>query len=1082
MRSSKQRVRGFVYGLTLAVSAIAPAYADDSEIYVGAVSTVKPNILLIIDTSYSMNGNDVYDRQPFNPTTNYSANGNCTDGRVFYSVGAGAAIPTCTSTNYIQASTTYQKCEKLTAATGNVSSAPAGRWTGRAAMFDTVSLTWGDLLPSGPNKSTECAADAGLHGSSSGVWYARNGNATAWVNSSTTQINWAQRQTYTFYSGRWLRWYHSTTVADVNMTRLQAVKQSVFDLVSSIDDVNIGVMSFKSDSGFGGDSQYQGGVVTNHIRDVSAARNDIITTVNGFSANSATPLSETLYQAGRYWKGESMVWGDAAADNTAEDADGTFKTPITETCQRNFNILLTDGRPTWDNEADLDSGGVPGIESLYGGACTGQPGATDIGGAPATGTPPDVRNAGRCLDEMATYLARDTTDLLPTGMDGMQTVKTYTIGFAPPSDQAALNFLGLVASGGQGEAYLASNSSELNEALTNIATSITNVSSTFATASIGVNSFNRASSRNDLYFAVFNSDDHLKWDGNLKRYQLGRGPDPDGAGPLRAPFIVEGTTAGVSAVEPSTGFFKDTAQSFWSDSADGKIVTDGGAANELPAAASRNVRTYLGANPAGSFANLIAIDNPAVTDTVLDTVSGTPTRADVLDFAKGTTGKRMGDPLHSQPQVVTYANAQTTTPDDVVFVATNDGYLHAIDASTGVERWSYVPEEMLPRLKQLVIDPATSTRTYGLDGDIRILKLDYNGNGNVDVADGDVVFLYAGMRRGGKYYYGLDVTLRDAPKLMFKIGTAQLPGLGETWGPISLARVHVQGATQNNQRIVLIFGGGYDPLQENYTQVQDTMGNRIFMVDAKSGSLLWSAGDTGRDLNLAAMTNSITGRIAVLDTNSDGYADRMYAADLGGRIFRFDIFSGNPASSLVYGSLFAKLGNGAAAGGNEASIPNTDTRRFYNGPDVALIQRRGADPYYNIAIGSGYRGHPLFRENLDRFYSLRDKQPYAKLNTNNALTPITEATAGLINVTTNPIGAVVGPTAVGWMYVFDPSNTQNGEKVLNESTTIGVWSSSPPTRRAPRAPRNRAGRPARTVCMQCAPTTVIRQSMSTATA
>jgi len=1044
MRSSKHRIRGLICGLTLSVSAIAPAFADDSEIYVGGVSTVKPNILLIIDTSYSMNGTDVFDRQTFNPTTNYSSNGNCTDSRIFFAA-AGGPIPTCTSTDYIQSSTTWQKCDKLTTATGNVASAPAGRWTGKAGMFDATSLTWGDLLPNGPNKFTECLADAGVHGSSSGVFYARNGNATPWINSPTTQINWAQRKSYTFYSGRWLRWYYSTTVTDVNMSRLQAVKNAVNDLVSSIDDVNIGVMHFKGDSGSNGDPQYQGGVVTNAVADVTTARNTIISTVNGFTANSATPLSETLYQAGRYWAGDKMAWGDASDDPAAEDPDGTFKTPITESCQRNYNIILTDGRPTWDNEADANVGGLPGIESLWGATCTGQPGATDIGGAPATGSPPSQKNAGRCLDEMAGYLAKDTTDVLPTSMDGLQTVKTFTIGFGPEFDDndvgGAKAFLQEVASKGKGEAKTANNSSELAEAFDQITANISNVSSTFATASIGVNSFNRAQTRNDLYFSVFNSDDHLKWDGNLKRYQLGRGPDPDGTGPLQRPFIIEGTTPGVSAVDPTTGFFKDGAQSFWSDSPDGKVVTAGGAANELPAAASRKVYTHIGTNPAagGSFANLIDIGAAAVTDTILDTATGTPTRAEVIDFAKGggTNAKRMGDPLHSQPVVVTYANAQTTTPDDTVFVSTNDGYLHAIDASTGIERWSFVPQELLPRLKQLMIDPATSTRTYGLDGDIRILKLDYNGNGNVDPADGDVVFLYIGMRRGGKYYYGLDVTYRDAPKLMFKIGTAELPGLGETWAPMSLARVNVSGKTQNNQKIVLIFGGGYDPVQENYTQVTDTMGNRIFMVDAKSGALLWSAGDAGRDLNLAAMTNSITGRVAVLDTDSDGYADRMYAADLGGRIFRFDIFSGSTAGSLVTGSLFAKLGNGAAAGGNDPSIPdNTNTRRFYNGPDVSLIQSRGADPYYNIAIGSGYRGHPLFRENLDRFYSLRDKQPYSKLTTNNALTPITESTPGLVNVTSNPIGAVVGPAAPGWMYVFDPSNTQNGEKVLNESVTL----------------------------------------------
>ena len=105
-----------------------------------------------------------------------------------------------------------------------------------------------------------------------------------------------------------------------------------------------------------------------------------------------------------------------------------------------------------------------------------------------------------------------------------------------------------------------------------------------------------------------------------------------------------------------------------------------------------------------------------------------------------------------------------------------------------------------------------------------------------------------------------------------------------------------------------------------------------------------------------------------------------------------------------------------------------------------MIQRRGADPYYNVAIGSGYRGHPLHKPVLDRFYSLRDKQPYAKFSANNKVTTLTEATSGMVTLnTTNVMSTTVAGTAPGWMFVFDPSGTDTtatGEKVLNESTTV----------------------------------------------
>jgi type IV pilus assembly protein PilY1 len=177
------------------------------------------------------------------------------------------------------------------------------------------------------------------------------------------------------------------------------------------------------------------------------------------------------------------------------------------------------------------------------------------------------------------------------------------------------------------------------------------------------------------------------------------------------------------------------------------------------------------------------------------------------------------------------------------------------------------------------------------------------------------------------------------------------------------------------------------------------------------------------------MKNSIPARIAVIDTNGDFFADRMYAGDMGGRLFRFDIFNGNNASSLVTGGVFAELGQGQVVAPATPDI--ADTRRFYNQPDVALIQRRGEDPYYNIAIGSGYRGHPLHTGTVDRFYSVRDRMPFMKLTTAQYgnLTRIRDG--DLVDITPDPMTAVVTPQDKGWMLKLGTT----GQKVLAQSTT-----------------------------------------------
>jgi type IV pilus assembly protein PilY1 len=158
----------------------------------------------------------------------------------------------------------------------------------------------------------------------------------------------------------------------------------------------------------------------------------------------------------------------------------------------------------------------------------------------------------------------------------------------------------------------------------------------------------------------------------------------------------------------------------------------------------------------------------------------------------------------------------------------------------------------------------------------------------------------------------------------------------------------------------------------------------------------------------------------------------MYAGDMGGRIWRFDIFNGKDPSSttdpLVTGGVLATLG-----AGDTVSDPKEDNRRFYNTPDVSLIQIRGTEPFFNIAIGSGYRGHPLDDLTSERFYSVRDPNPYTPRTQDdyNKATPILDG--DLENITEDPLGTEVLSTSKGWVLEMTHGK---GEKVLSESTTV----------------------------------------------
>ena len=256
------------------------------------------------------------------------------------------------------------------------------------------------------------------------------------------------------------------------------------------------------------------------------------------------------------------------------------------------------------------------------------------------------------------------------------------------------------------------------------------------------------------------------------------------------------------------------------------------------------------------------------------------------------------------------------------------------------------------------------------------------------------------MRSGGRNVYALDVTDRAAPKLLWQIKGGSTTGftqLGQTWSAPVVTKVKI-GSTDTD---VLIFAGGYDADQDTKTSYSaDDVGNALYIVNAKTGALIWSASSTGSPtMTLSKMTYSMPASPRAIDLNGDGLADQFFIGDMGGQVWRFFINNGNSASTLV--SQTDSDGNGtlASADGVFASIGGTgaaNLRRVYNSPDLALTKHNGSIQLA-VSIGSGYRGHPLNIDAQDRFYSFRTNQLYAA----GSHTTITEA--NLYDATSNAL-------------------------------------------------------------------------------
>lgn len=1024
---------------TLLIAALAliggatssPLHADDSEVFTSSAFTsgagARPNILFVVDTSGSM----ASDTTSYDPAVTYA--GPCATDRVYWRTENTWEPPSCTSNQWIAIA--QNTCN---ASVNGLNTVGAVRF--RSQQFNPATNQWGNMRPGASADPMECQADSGVHGPFTGSAnrWARN-TAARWTNNAGSSINWAGRASFTFYSANYMNWWYGTEEGS-KATRWEVVRDVAKNLIDELEGVNLGLMRYSNNQGTFNDSYAEGGMVMHPVVELTAANKTTLKNLlDAWGPDGYTPLSETLYEAGQYFRGAAVDYGvdsrlngwtaapSVAGSRVGNSATATnYNSPIDYNCQNNYIVYLTDGLPTFDTSANAKIPALPDFAALGGSCATEDP-------------DPSWPESGRCMVALARYL--NSADL-NAAVIGRQSVKTYMIGFGEDIETSK-DFLDDIAeAGGTTQAYTANSVGSLSLTLQEIFTNILEGKDvTFVSPTLSVNAFNRTRNLNDLYVSVFSPSKGLHWPGNLKKYQVKNGR------------IVDANDE--DAVDPETGFFKDTARSFWSvdgsgnDITDGAEVTLGGASSKLPeytvGVGGRKVYTYLGTN-AGlhNSANSFESGNTALTDAVLGLgAPEDPTRDNLISWARGqdlqdsdkdnnTSERRMrmGDPMHAKPALVIYGGT-ADSPEGVVYVPTNDGYLHAFDSQSGSELWAFIPPEFLQRLKQLYEDPVTPERQYGLDGDVTVFKYDVDGDGIVEPAAGDKVYIFFGFARGGQTYYALDVTNKNQPTFLWKKDATSLPALGKAWSAPTVARVDVASSGQSTQKFVLIFGGGYDEAQENYNYTTDSIGNRIFMVDLEDGDLLWYAGNNaGANLQLTEMNNSIPGRVTVVDTNADRFADRMYVGDMGGRVWRFDIWNGQAASSLVTGGVFARLGAGGIAGATRANA-----RRFYNAPDVALMQSRGSPPYFNIAIGSGYRGHPLENETRDRFYSLRDNAPFTKYTQTqyNSLTATLDG--DLVDITTD-VTATVATGSRGWKLLLNDGGSWIGEKVLAESITI----------------------------------------------
>jgi type IV pilus assembly protein PilY1 len=1105
-------VRALLIASLVTVGSSASLKADDTEIYQASYSPGgaggRPNVLIIFDDSGSMNTNVLLQPPAYDPDADYYPipASSSTDTMVYWAAYDPASDdvpvpPAYDTSNYFPVD--INRCAESYDPLEDV-----GVFTSKALGWQSGTGSWANLTTAGAGTDhVDCLVDVVNANQSNGTGTGSPGNGYPKIpigvyttdeeySASTPEdsdLEWANGKVYTFYSAHYMGYleYIKNSAVSVTRTRLNIAQEAVKTIIASNPGIDFGLALFNSNvpdnltfnfSTFrwtGTDVQARsGGRIAKRILesdDASARdahREAIGVTVDGITSNGWTPLCESTYEAYRYLAGDSLYYGDQldtavdtpARDPAAEDPAGTYDSPATD-CAYTYVILMTDGLPTFDTSANALVKALPGVTT-----CNSY--QDDNGGT-----------TENCLPELTKYMA--TQDLDADDSNGEQLSITSTIGFT--TDQTLLSD---AANNGGGKYFVANNAAGLAAALQGAVAIALSRDVSFTSPSVAVDSFTRTQSRDDVFFSMFNPQRRIDWPGNIKKLKLLL--DSTICAPSDVCLVGEGNALAIG----SQGEIKGSISTAWS-SGDGGNVEAGGV-GALLAARDLTGRTILTntvtANVSGledfNSTNLDAAGYGYADDADLFAKFGVADQAElnaIINWGRGydaldadqdadVTETRpwiLADMLHSKPLVVNYGalgSSTVTDPDLRIVAGTNAGFLHMFGNSDGEEDWAFFPKELASVLTRRAENAVSDDHVYGIDGSPVLYSRDVNFDGTIDfLNDGDVAWIYFGLRRGGNAIYALDISNPDSPAFKWKIDqtTTGFGELGQTWSDPVVTRIPGHVDSDGVPKPVIIFGAGYDAANKDGPGIatDDNVGRGLYIVDAELGTLLWSV--TPREKGELAATNlqettlehSVAGIVTPLDSNGDELTDRIYFADTGGNIWRVDM-PGNclPSDSNCQSDdpppppwSIVKL----ADMNNATSANPEDDRRFFNAPDV--VRTSYADTVFDaVLIGSGDRTNPNATDVDNQFYMIRDEQvsPYFTVRPTQAacddtvdpiddfrcdlpLVPsdLYDATSNLIQSTDTTVSgqaAVDLAAARGWRIDLQ----DDGEKSLSRSLTI----------------------------------------------
>lgn len=291
----------------------------------------------------------------------------------------------------------------------------------------------------------------------------------------------------------------------------------------------------------------------------------------------------------------------------------------------------------------------------------------------------------------------------------------------------------------------------------------------------------------------------------------------------------------------------------------------------------------------------------------------------------------LGDIASSKPAYLRGARKSYTSSDyaqyrrdqaerkPTVFIAANDGMLHAFDAESGEEMWAYMPRITMKKLHLQASVGYATDHQFTVDGSPELADVEIGGKWRT--------VLVAGLNAGGRGYYALDVTDPASPEPLWEIcadstvctGDSYQPEIGYSFGNPQFGTIKANANGEGKDRWVAFLTSGYNNIPGSDALQVGSGKGFLFVVDIANGAQVLNLGETNAMYGSTGLLTTGSGGIGNNQTNvenpsgfakitaisdnphTDPLITHIYGGDEFGQMWHFD-FTGDKVKRVRMGS------------------------------------------------------------------------------------------------------------------------------------------------------------------------------------